>query len=600
MKERIIEGYHPFILPFAIALAFVLVILAIGLVKIFISLPARDKKKLFKLLRPDIFFRTIKDIIFDSLLHIKIFKRNKVLGYMHSSIAFGWFMLILVGHIEVLIYTPQRTGILYYPVFFRFFVMETQETLRGAFFFFLMDFFLLIVLSGIVLAIIKRFHSRILGMRRTTRLSLADTVALYSLWLIFPLRLVAESFTANISGGSFLTTSINHLLKAFVSKPENVMPIWWAYSISLGIFFLALPFTRYMHIPTEIILIALRNAGIKSSKSRGGYADAEIFSCSSCGICIDACPMSAKKRNLKNTTVYFIRFLRRFNGKEIISADKCLMCGKCVELCPVGIDSCRLKRLRREENLKYSGIQDYSYLPSFKDKNEKHFDVLYYGGCMTSLTPIISKSLCSILKKANVSYEYLDKNDSICCGRPLLLAGKSSDAKELINRNSDLIKQFNAKILLVSCPICFKVFNEDYQLKGIKIMHHTQFLDLLIKNSALKLNFSGKSYTYHDPCELGRGSNVYKAPRRVLSFIGDLSSLSKEKNESVCCGGSLGSLSLSAAERKAITESSLEILYENRPEEIITACPLCMKTFSQYSKLPVKDISQIVLENIKN
>lgn len=598
MRERIIEGYHPFILPFAIALAFALIILFIGLVKIFIALPNRDKKKLVKLFRPDILFKTIKDIIFDSLIHVKIFKRNKVLGYMHSSIAFGWFMLILIGHIEVMIYTPHRTGILYYPVFFRFFVMETQETLRGAFFFFLMDFFLLIVLSGITLAFIKRFHSRIMGMRRTTRLSLADTIALYSLWLIFPLRLLAESFTANISGGSFLTTSINHLLKAFVSNPENVMPVWWAYSIALGLFFIALPFTRYMHIPTEVILITLRNVGIKSAKSRGGYADTEIYACSSCGICIDACPMSVKKKNLKNTTVYFIRFLRRFNGKEIISAEKCLMCSKCVELCPVGIDSCRLKRLRREENFKNRTIQDFTYLPSNFEKIDQKIDVIYYSGCMTSLTPVISKSMCSILEKANISFKHMDKDENICCGRPLLLAGKSTEAKMLISKNSELIHKYDAKILLVTCPICFKVFNEEYQLKGIKIMHHSQFIDLLIKNSALKLTFSQKSVVYHDPCDLGRGSNVYKAPRKVLSSVANLKAVSKEKNESVCCGGSLGSLSLSSVERKAVTESSLEILNENNPDEIITSCPLCLKTFSQYSKKPVKDISQIVLENI--
>ncbi len=598
MKERILHGYHPFILPFAIALAFVLLFMLYGLIKIFISLPARDKKKLIKLLRPDIFVKTVKDIIADSLLHIKIFKRNLVLGYMHASIAFGWFMLILIGHIEVTIYTPQRTGILYYPVFFRFFVMETQETLKGAFFFFLMDFFLLVVLSGIALAVIKRFRSKILGMRRTTRLSFPDLVAMYSLWLIFPLRLIAESFTANISGGSFLTKSINHLLQTFVSNPENVMPVWWAYSIALGIFFIALPFTRYMHIPTEIILIALRNVGIKSRSAKGGFADAEIYSCSSCGICIDACPMSVKKRNLKNTSVYFIRFLRKFNGKEIIPAEKCLMCGKCVELCPVGIDSCRLKLLRREENMKLSKKQDFKYI--YKDDSivNVDIDVLYYGGCMTALTPIITKSLFNILNNANIKYEHLDKSLSICCGRPLILAGKQIEAKELIKKNEESILKYNPKILLVSCPICFKVFNEEYSLKGIKIMHHTQFINLLIKNSAIKLNSTNISRSYHDPCELGRGSQVYLAPRRVLKNIGNLSEISKAKRESVCCGGSLGSLSLSNNERKKITEYSLEVLSENNPSEIVTACPLCLKSFSQYSRVPIKDIAQVVSENL--
>ena len=73
-------------------------------------------------------------------------------------------MLIVIGHIEVLLYTPHRAKLLYYPIFFRYFVAETESTMEGAVLFFLMDFFLLMVLSGITLAIIKRIRSRLFGM----------------------------------------------------------------------------------------------------------------------------------------------------------------------------------------------------------------------------------------------------------------------------------------------------------------------------------------------------------------------------------------------------------------------------------------------------
>ncbi len=177
-----------------------------------------------------------------------------------------------------------RNGVLYYPVFFRYFVMETQQTLRGAFFFFLMDLFLLMILSGIALAIFKRFRSMALGMRRTTKLKLGDRFALYSLWAIFPLRLLAESFTANISGGSFLTKSINHLVHGFVTNPDNALPIWWSYSIALGVFLFSLPFSRYMHIPTELFLFFFALQDI-TAPIQNGYADSEIYSCSRSGIC---------------------------------------------------------------------------------------------------------------------------------------------------------------------------------------------------------------------------------------------------------------------------------------------------------------------------
>ena len=99
---------------------------------------------------------------------------------MHMSIALGWFLIIVVGHIEVFLYVPQRSGLLYYPIFFRYFVSIQDHSLRGALLFFVMDFLLLFILSGIALAMIKRIRSRWMGMRRTTRLRLGDTIAMYS------------------------------------------------------------------------------------------------------------------------------------------------------------------------------------------------------------------------------------------------------------------------------------------------------------------------------------------------------------------------------------------------------------------------------------
>ena len=58
--------------------------------------------------------------------------------------------------------------------------------------------------------------------------------------------------------------------------------------------------------------------------------------------------MNVQKKNLKYSSVYFIRFLRRHNEKKINAiADKCLMCDKCHALCPVGVDAPALRRAQR-------------------------------------------------------------------------------------------------------------------------------------------------------------------------------------------------------------------------------------------------------------
>lgn len=609
MRERIMGGYDDFVLPFMIGMAFILTYLFIGLIRIFKHMPGKDRSKFFKsLISPTIMLKNAKDIINDCLLHVKIFKRNILLGYMHASIALGWFMLIVIGHIEVALYVPQRNGVLYYPVFFRYFVkFEGETTLKGSFFFFLMDFFLLMVISGVGLAIFKRFRSIALGMRRTTKPCLADRIALACLWSIFPLRLLAESFTAGIAGGSFLTKPMYWLFNNFLSNDMHILPTWWAYSIALGLFFLALPFSRYMHIPTEAFLIMLRNAGIKASKPRHGYAEAEIYSCSSCGICIDACPMNIQKKNLPFSSVYFIRFLRRRNRKKINKiAEKCLMCGKCVALCPVGVESCALKRAQRGtiyNELKY----DYSYLSGAKHTHphnntqtavQSGNKVLYFAGCMTHLTPSIIKNLTNIFELSGTEYVFADKDGGVCCGRPLMLAGKVDAAKEVIERNSQMIQDSGCGTIVLSCPICLKVLKEDYNLKGIELLHHSQFINNLIEEKKIKVKKEAGSMVYHNPCELGRGCGIYKEPLNVLQQLGELKKAEKEGIESICCGGSLGSLTLTYEERGKITQGSLNALTTNNPDKIITACPLCLKTFADKAEIPVVDIAQIVNENI--
>ena len=598
MRERFLTGYNDFVLPFMIGMVFILTYCIIAMIRIIAQLPKEDRRRFFiSLVTPKTVAKNIKDIFCDCLLHVKLWKRNKLLGYMHSSIAFGWFMLIVVGHIEVLLYTPHRAKLFYYPIFFRYFVAETESTMKGAVLFFLMDFFLLVVLSGIALAIMKRIRSRMFGMRRTTNPSFLDLVGLYSLWSIFPLRLLAEGFTADISGGSFLTKSLNHVFTSFLSDHANMLPSWWAYSCALGIFFCVLPFTRYMHIPSEILLIPLRNAGIRIHNARKGLAKAQVYSCPSCGLCIDACPMGVQKANIKDTTVYLNRQIRRRNEARIEEiSDKCLLCGKCTAICPVGVEGDKL-RIAQRSIRKYGINPDYSGIDTSSMRTGKAGKVLYYAGCMTSLTPSIRKSMESLLRKAGVDYELMDKDGSICCGRPMWMAGRFDQARQMMEKNTAIIMDSGADTLLLTCPICYRIFKEKYRLDGVKVVHHTEFIDGLISEGRLKVEHGQTKYVFHDPCELGRGCGIYEQPRNVLLRAGTLVEAAKNRKESICCGGSVGSLTLGFDKRKPMTENALQNLTCSSPDVIVTACPLCLDTFRRYSDRKVEDIAETIDRN---
>ena len=101
MIDRIPSGFHPFVLPFLFGMVFVLSYCLFGMVRILWQLPRKDLRKfLLSLINPKIIVKNCWDILKDCLIHVKLWKRNKLLGYMHSSIAFGWFMLIVLGHLE--------------------------------------------------------------------------------------------------------------------------------------------------------------------------------------------------------------------------------------------------------------------------------------------------------------------------------------------------------------------------------------------------------------------------------------------------------------------------------------------------------------------
>ena len=388
-----------------------------------------------------------------------------------------------------------------------------------------------------------------------------------------------------------------------MSKPENFTAAWWAYSIALGTFMTVLPFTRYMHIPAEILLIPMRNAGLPVRHTRKGFALTMLYSCPSCGVCIDACPMGVQKKNVQDATVYMVRNLKRRNPKRSLEiAEKCLMCGKCAALCQVQMDACGLRlAYRTSQEKEHNQIPaDFGYLGAVDPLPQLgEQKVLYYAGCMSSLTPVISRSVQQVLKAAGVDYELMDKDGSICCGRPLMLSGRQEEARRLIEKNRQLIEESGARILLVSCAICYRIFKEQYDLIGVEVMHYTEYFNRLIKEGRLRVRNGHQTLVYHDPCDLGRGCRIYDAPRQALQAVGQLVPAAKEREESICCGGSVGSLTLRYEDREPITRGALDNLTANNPEQIVTACPLCLKTFGRFAPVPVADFAEVLAQNLE-
>jgi len=586
--------YDPFVLPFTIALNILLLYLVIKYARWIRSFAPEDRKIIRKNILSLKTLKAIREVFLESLVHHKIYRTSPFLGYMHMCFGLGWFLLIVVGKIESLVYHTSLLNPPYFAIFFRYFHPAQETFPHSDTFAFLMDLILLMILSGLLLAWIKRLYSKALGLKRTTKHRPFDVLILSVLWLIFPLRFMAESFTSGIrGGGSFLTHRAGDFFATFLPIEHLAYPAWWAYSIALGLFFLLLPFSRYMHIPTEIVYIFLKNWGIKQGRKFTAISQFQLYSCSRCGICIDQCQLGTSLGMKDTQPVYFLKKLRHHKEHSVL-IDNCLMCGRCEAACPVDL---RLNALRLSQRPDYTRItkSTYAYVP---EKSLTQAKAGYFAGCMGHLTPNVIRSMETILTQARVNYTFIDEKEGVCCGRPLLLSGNLNAASVVIEKNKALLESSGIEILVTSCPICYKTFKEDYHLK-IPVMHHTEYLQELIKQGKLKLHPSTLKTVFHNPCELGRGCHVVAAPKEVLKAVSHPLSTVYDDEKSLCCGGSLANQHITALQRTQISRDVVNAYIAYQPDILVTACPLCKKTLMKIeSPVPVKDIAEVVAETL--
>jgi len=596
------QYFNPFIIPFCIG---VLILFGICIFKWIRWMRQFDRLQR-TILRKNIlswkFIPAIWEMVIEVLFHRKVFKQKFFLGYMHASIALGWFLLIVVGAIEASAAITGRHPF-WVPIFFKYFGKELPHYNGEMLFYHLMDLLLCIVLSGLLIAMCKRIYSRIVGMKRATKHVLFDKFTMISLWLIFPLRLIAESVTANrYHNGGFLTGTLGELISATVPRVSNdtfwyFETTWWLfYSLALGIFFVSLPFSRYMHILTEPFLIYFRNLGLRESDKPTGFTKFELSACSRCGICIDNCPLNKELKLTDVQSVYLLREIRYKRLKEEI-ANNCLMCDRCVVDCPVGLELTKIRRQTRyKKELDTQG--NYQYVDTIQPFNAIG-RVAYYSGCMSHLTPGTVSAMKNIFEAAGQKYWHIDAEKTICCGRPLLQQGFEQQATELRRKNTALIRESNATLLVTSCPICYQSFRKEYKL-NIPVIHHTEYIEKCLKEKKISITKQDIRVAYHDPCELGRGCGVYKAPRKVLKNAVKLVPLKNEKEKSFCCGFNLGNTVLENEEQKKIRDAALENLLRKKPDLIATACPMCKKAFMYGGDVCVKDVAEIVWEGLQH
>src|SRR5690606_5831831 len=209
---------------------------------------------------------------------------------------------------------------------------------------------------------------------------------------------------------------------------------------------------------------------------------------------------------------------------------------------------------------------------------------------------------CTILEKVGVSYAVLG-NEEQCTGDPARRAGNEFVFQMLALQNIQTLNGYGIQKIITACPHCFNSLKNDYPALGgnYEVVHHTQFLNQLIKEGRLKVeggSFTGKRITYHDSCYMGRVNGEYTAPRELIASLDiELVEMKRCKTNGLCCGAG-GAQMFKEEEKgdKRVNVERIEEALELNPSIVTANCPFCITMLSDGFKAKDKQDDVMVYD----
>lgn len=234
-------------------------------------------------------------------------------------------------------------------------------------------------------------------------------------------------------------------------------------------------------------------------------------------------------------------------------------------------------------------------------------DILFWVGCAGSYddrAKRITASFAKILNHLGVKWAILGSEES-CTGDPAKRAGNEFLFQMQAMSNIQVLNGYEVKKIVTACPHCFNMLKNEYPALGgqYEVQHHSQLLADMLKQGKLKVEkevFGDKKVTYHDPCYLGRGNDVYDAPRELIeSLTNDLTEMKRNRRNGLCCGAG-GAQMFKEAEpgEKEVNIERMDDVKEVKPNVVAAACPFCMTMMTDGVKLTEQDAEVLDLAEL--
>lgn len=321
----------------------------------------------------------------------------------------------------------------------------------------------------------------------------------------------------------------------------------------------------------------------------------EIWACTSCYACVDTCPVG-------NDQLEPILQMRRWavlNEGAMPSQLSNAMSNMENQSNPWGLSS--------ETRADWTEGLGVKTMAEWKAAGETP-EILYWVGCAGAFderNKKIARALSSLLQKAGVTFGILGTQES-CTGDSARRAGNEYLFQTLAASNIETLNSYGVTKIVTACPHCMNTLKNEYPAFGgsYEVVHHSQFLLSLVKEGKLKFKekFSGREFSYHDSCYLGRYNDIYDAPRQLLARGGlKIKEPAEHKEDAMCCGAGGAQMWMEEQGSERVNLRRTEDLLSTGAESLATACPFCItmttdavKAKGLQEKNQVYDIAEVI------
>jgi Fe-S oxidoreductase len=381
---------------------------------------------------------------------------------------------------------------------------------------------------------------------------------------------VAES-AAGIAETATMWTTGNHHPGALHDLPGDFQPSW---------------------LSPDDVQRAVDTAGGERPLFGGTILDETLWSCTTCGACVDQCPVLIEH-------VPKILDMRRHlvldESRMPRQAETALRNIENVAN-PYGLSHATRADWARDLGVRFAA-----------DKPDAEY--LYWVGCAASFDDrarTIATALVKILQAAGVDFAILGTEEK-CTGDPARRIGNEYLFQERAKENIAVLQQHNVRKIIASCPHCFNTFANEYSQFGgdFEVIHHTQLIDRLLKEHRIRLDESKQqreTITYHDSCYIGRWNDIFAPPRDILERIPGLKvvEMARNRNEGMCCGAGGGRMWMEESQPR-VNHRRVDQAVATDASKVATACPFCLAMFDEgiaskqlQERLAVDDIAVYV------